>query len=250
MKKVILLGTIACFCATSYTAKAGDGDHTIEIQAKGGANSTWLFNNNISNAGNEQNYAAGWGFNYGVAFNMYFGNVGFGVEGLLSNHKGAYSGAIDIKDTLGTLLKTINYTSNVNLKVTQIPVMFKWKSEIGGYLEIGPQFNMVTSAMYHYTDDNTVKKDTSFSVANSYSKSFISAVIGFGFKIPIKKSRVSILGGIRLNYGLQDIKGIDALGRELIDPFVYPKGPEKTSAASGGLMLGVVYTLGEKKDKK
>jgi hypothetical protein len=248
MKKLLLLGTVSMLAVNSFAVTPGDGDRTktIEIHAKGGANSTWLFNKNISDAGNEQDYAAGWGFNYGLGFNMYFGNIGFGVEGLLSNHRAGYAGAINSINSSGATV-TNNYSSNVNLKVTQIPVMFKWKSEIGGYFEIGPQYNIVSSAMYHYSDDAGMTMDTA--VSSSYSKSFFSAVLGFGFKIPIAKSRISILGGLRLNYSLSELKGVDALGREFINPFVYKK-PESTAAASGGLMLGIVYTLGEKKDKK
>jgi hypothetical protein len=249
MKKLILSGIVSVFTFNSFAVSPGDDkEHTIEIHVKGGANSTWLFNKNVSNAGNEQDYAAGWGFNYGVGLNMYFGNVGFGVEGLLANHRAAYAGALEIKDAGGVVTGTNNYSSNVNLKVTQIPVMFKWKSEIGGYLEIGPQYNIISSAMYHYSDDAGTTTDTA--VTSAFSKSFFSAVLGFGFKIPIAKSRVSVLGGLRLQYSLSDLKGVDGLGRELINPFAYPKGPEKTAGASGGLMLGIVYTLGEKKEKK
>src|ERR1700756_5356566 len=104
MKKIFLLGTMSVFVANSFAAMPGDGDksNTIEIHAKGSANSTWLFNNNISNAGNEQDYAAGWGYSYGVGFNMYFGNVGFGVEGLMASHTGSYAGTINTVNAMGT----------------------------------------------------------------------------------------------------------------------------------------------------
>ncbi len=234
-----------------FAAAPGDDDkkNSIEIQGKGLANSTWLFNKHISDAGNDQDYAAGWGFNYGVAFNMYFGNIGFGVEALLGNHKAGYAGAIDTKDASGNVISTYNYTSNVNLKTTQIPVMFKWKNETGGYMEIGAQYNMISSATFNYSNDATVKTDTSFDVAKSYPKNFLSGVLGFGFKIPIAKSRIGILGGIRLQYGFSDLKGVDALGRELNNPFIY-KTAEKTAYAAGGFTLGVVYTIGGPKPGK
>jgi hypothetical protein len=71
-------------------------------------------------------------------------------------------------------------------------------------------------------------------------------VLGAGFKIPIAKSRVSVLAGLRLQYSWTDIKGVDALGVRFIDPFKY-KTPETTNAATAGFMLGVCYTIGEKK---
>ena len=137
--------------------------------------------------------------------------------------------------------------SNINLKITQIPVFFKLKSDIGGYLEIGPQYNIISEANYHYTSDG-VQMDTA--MTGSFAKSYFSAVLGFGFKIPVAKSNFSILAGARLQYAFSDIEGVDALGREFANPFVYKDGPAKTTGATAGLMLGVVYTLGNKEKKK
>lgn len=248
MKKIILFGAATILATSSFAYTPGDGDrkNTLEIQGKGLANSTFLFNNNISDADDAQNYAAGWGFNYGLGVSMYFGNIGFGVEGLFGNHRGAYQGTLVTKDAAGTVISTKDYASNVNLKVTQIPVFFKLKSEIGGYLEVGPQYNMISEATYHFTTDGLT---TDSIMTDNFSKSYFSAVLGFGFKIPVAKSHFSVLAGIRLQYAFTDIKGVDAAGVPFDDFFKY-KTPGSTSAATGGLMLGVVYTLGEKKKDK
>lgn len=243
MRKIILLTAI---CSISSVSFADDEKkNTLEIHAKGSANSTFLFNNNISDAAGDQDYAAGWSFNYGAGVSMYFGNVGFGVEGLMGNHRAAYAGTFNT--TAGGVTTATNYSSNVNLKITQIPVFFKLKSETGGYLEIGPQYNMISEANYHYTSDGNQFDSI---VTGSYAKTYFSAVIGFGFKIPVAKSNFSILGGARLQYAFSDILGVDALGREFENPFVYKDGPKKTTGATGGLLLGVVYTIGEKKKDK
>lgn len=248
MKK-ILLSTLVLFSSASLFALApGEGDkkNTIEFHGKGLANSTFLFNNNISDAGNEQDYAPGWSFNYGVGFTMYFGKIGFGVEGLFGNHRGAYAGTIDIKDGSGNVLSTEDYTSNVNLKVTQIPIFFKMKSETGGYFEVGPQYNTVSEANYHFSASGS-QSDTI--ISSNYAKSYYSAVVGFGFKAGIPKTRFSILAGVRLQYSLTDLEGVDALGNAFNNPFTY-KNPQTTSAATGGFVIGAVYTLGEKNAKK
>ncbi len=97
MKKLPILGifTILSFTGFSQETAAPAADtkkgNTFELQAKGTVNSTWLFNKNISDIGDAQNYSAGWGYNYGLAFNAYFGNVGFGIEAYLDDHRGAYS---------------------------------------------------------------------------------------------------------------------------------------------------------------
>lgn len=239
MKKLILLSAI--FTITSASFAGDDKKNTLEIHAKGSANSTFLFNSNISDAGGDQDYAAGWSFNYGAGVSMYFGNIGFGVEGLMGNHRAAYAGSFV---TGGT---PINYSSNVNLKIMQIPVFFKLKSDIGGYLEIGPQYNLISEANYHYTSDG-VQFDSV--MTGNFAKSYFSAVLGFGFKIPVAKSNFAILGGARLQYAFTDIKGVDAQGVPFENFFKYKNGPQTTTGATAGLMLGVVYTLGNKEKKK
>lgn len=242
MKKIILLSAI---CIITSAANADDEKkNTLEIHAKGSANSTFLFNSNISDAGGDQDYAAGWSFNYGGGLSMYFGNVGFAVEGLMGNHRAAYAGTFVTKDASGNVTSSTDYSSNINLKILQIPVFFKLKSDIGGYLELGPQYNIISEANYHYTASG-VQLDTV--MTSSFAKSYFSAVLGFGFKIPVAKSNFAILGGARLQYAFSDIQGVDALGREFVNPFVYKDGPSKTTGATGGLMLGVVYTIGDKK---
>lgn len=243
MNKLILSASALLISISSFAHAAGDDEkkNTIELYGKGSANSTFLFNKNISDAGDEQDYAAGWGFNYGLGFTMYFGKVGFGVEGLMGNHRAAYAGTIE------TASGTTDYSSNVNLKITQIPVFFKLKSETGGYLEIGPQYNLISEAKYHFTTDGFQSDSI---VTSTYAKSYFSGVVGVGFKVPIAKSRISILAGLRLQYTFTDLKGVDALGYDFTNFFQYKNGPEKTSAATGGFMLGVVYTIGEKKKEK
>jgi hypothetical protein len=248
MKKLILLGasaimSIGSFAQTVAKTPPAKGN-TFEIEAKGLGNSTWLFNTNISNLGASQNYAAAWGFNYGLGFTAFFGNIGVGVEGLMGNHRGGYSGTIDYKDSTGKVTSSVDYKSNVNLKVIQIPIFFKLKTDKGGYLEIGPQYNMISSAQYKRTGTG-LNADTT--VTNMYAKTYFSAVLGFGFKARLGKSPLSISAGIRLQYSFTDLKGVDGLGQDLNNIFIYSK-PAPTAAATGGLMLGLVYQLGGKKE--
>ncbi len=245
MKNFILLFATSFLSLVSFSQETpkAEKENTFELHAKGLANSTWLFNTNISNEGESQNYAAGWGFNYGLGFSAYFGKVGFAVEGLMGNHSGAYAGKYEYK-VGGVVLSTTDYTSKVNLKTIQIPVMFKLKSKDGAYLEVGAQYNMISSATYKRTGAN-FNADTT--VTNLYASNFFSGVLGFGFAIKLGDSPLSILAGMRLQYSLTDLKGVDALGNDLKNPFFYKKY-EPTSAAAGGLTLGLIYKLGKKKE--
>ncbi|MCW3102295.1 MAG: hypothetical protein JWO09_735 [Bacteroidetes bacterium] len=241
-QKLLLTGTFYFLSALSFAQDKPKPEkkNTFEIQAKGLGNSTWLFNKNISDIGDEQDYANGIGINYGLAFNAYFGNVGVGIEALMGNHQGNYAGTFEFKDPSGAVISKTDYKSYVNLKTIQVPLLFKLKSDNGGYLEVGPQYNIISSANYSYKSGG-MSADTN--VSSNYSSSYISAVIGFGFKIKFGDSPLSMNAGLRLQYSFTDVKGVDALGRRLDDPFYY-KNYENTSAATGGIVLALVYRLG------
>jgi hypothetical protein len=229
MKKIIL-------SAVLLTTLNLSAQISIDGGVKGSYNSTWLFNKNISDQGAEQDYAMAWGSNVGVGASVYFGPVGIGVEFLRGTHTGGYAG-----DFLG------KYNSNVKLNVTQIPLLLKFKSENGAYIELGAQVNSINKATYtfDYTDSDFF--DGTSDETSNYSKSFTSAVLGFGANVRIIKAiPLSLNVGLRLQYGLTDAKGVDALGTNLNNSLVYSTY-QKTNAASGGIMFGLNYTFEAKK---
>lgn len=223
MKKIVLGITCLLFISQSQAQKFG---FQLEGQGKSIISSTWLFNNNISDKGDEQDYAPGWGTTFGIGINGYFNSVGLGVEILGGTHKGAYKGII-----LGT-----DYTSEVQLKQFQIPILLKLRGESGGYFEIGPQFNIISSA--RYTRDGLVNETKD--VKSSY-QNYTSVVMGFGANVQLSKSiPLGLIMGMRLNYGFADAKGVDAMGFNLSNSISYPTY-QKTMAVSAGLQLGLSY---------
>src|SRR6266404_901009 len=121
MKKKILTLTLLAFTALAMQAQ------NFEVGVKGSYKSTWLFNKNISDKGATQDYAAGWGYNYGLGFNYYFNDrFGVGADVLLNTHTGHYTGTDD---------STHSYTSWATIQSLDIPVMFKMRSDNGGYIE-------------------------------------------------------------------------------------------------------------------
>ena len=223
MKKIVLGITCLLFISQSKAQNLG---FQLEGQLKGMESSTWLLNKNISDKGDDQDYVPGWGTTFGVGINGYFKSVGLGVELLAGTHKGAYKGSV----------ATIDYTSDVQLKQFQIPILLKLRSENGGYFEIGPQFNIISSATYTY--DGLV--NWTKNVKSSY-QNYTSVVMGFGANIQLMKSiPLGLLIGMRLNYGFADAKGVDAMGFNLSNSIFYPTY-EKTMAVSAGLQLGLSY---------
>jgi len=223
MKKIVLGMTFLLFISQSKAQNLG---FQLEGQLKGMESSTWLLNKNISDKGAEQDYAPGWGTTFGLGINGYFKSVGLGVEFLGGTHKGAYKGSVG----------AIDYTSVVQLKQFQIPILLKLRSENGGYFEIGPQFNMISSARYTYDEIVNSTSD----VKSNY-QSYTSVVMGFGANMQLLKSiPLGLLIGMRLNYGFKDAKGVDAFGNSLSNSIFYPTY-EKTMAVSAGLQIGFSY---------
>lgn len=235
MKHIIFTAAVLFACIASSFSQI-----TFEIQGKGSYNSTWIVNKNISDLGDEQNYDLAWSTNYGAGFNLYFGRIGVGVEGLFGHHKAAYEG------TIGTTIP-LNYSSTVDLKTTHLPLLLKIKWKKAGYFEGGVQMNSISSATYKISGD-VVFPTNNNDVMNKYSKTYLSAIIGAGANIkPFKKFPIGLLIGVRLQYGFDDVKGVDALCNDLNSSLIYPE-KQASNVISGGMFAGITYTLSTKKD--
>ena len=232
MKTLLFILALICGISTTFSQFA------IDVQAKGSANSTWLLNKNISDLGASQDYAMGWGSTYGIAGNVYAGIIGVGIELNYATHNGAYEGVISAG---GVTLDT--YNSSVKLKALQIPLLLKFQSEGGSYIELGPQLTNISSATYNRSGTipvvGTYENDPK-DVSDQYSGTYISGVLGFGAKIPLGETLpLGILIGVRLQYSFGDIMGVDAYGSSLES---YSTA-EPTQAVSGGIIIGAAYTI-------
>lgn len=230
MKNLILLSSFILLTTFS------NAQLCLDVTGKGQFNSTWLFNQNISDLGEEQDYAAGWGSNFGMGLGLRIGVISFCMESNWGHHNGEYAGT-----RFGQ-----NYTSKVDLKTVQIPLFIRLQNEGGAYFELGAQYNKIKSASYSREIWLPVIAND---VSSYYAKSYTSAFIGFGVHTPIVKSLpISLLFGVRLNYGLKDAKGVDALGNSLDNSLLYSTY-RKTNSAAAGLNLGITYTIDTKKKK-
>lgn len=230
MKRCLLF--IAALIVSSYGFAQG-----LELSAKGSYRSTWLFNDTLSKQGASQDYDMGWGYNYGLGATFYFTkSIGVEVNGLLGKFNGNYQGVVD---SIG------NYTSQVSLNTLDIPLLFKLRTKSGsGYIEIGPQYSLIEKAYYDLSGDSITVSNRD--VTSLYSESNLSVLFGMGINIELAK-RIDLTTGIRLEYGLDNLKGVDAVGDAFVDFFKY-QGPGRTYTAAGGLFFGVTYKLGKVDD--
>ena len=186
-----------------------------------------MFNKNISDLGASQDYDVAFSSNYGLAGTFNFGKIGVGIEYLMGNFKAGYQGDQVI---IGGA-----YTSNVDLKTTQIPVYLRLGGSKGSFGEFGVVMNNVKSATY--TNSNYLI-DPSVDVTNQY-QNFMGYMIGVGGRFGILDLPVMVSVSARFMYSTADAKGVDALGTDLdlYNPY------SKTNAASVGLHVGVIYSI-------
>ena len=200
---------------------------SFDAGLKGAYSATEMFNNNISDLGAIQDYKMSTGSNFGLALNSNFGKIGVSLEFLTGTFNTGYQG------TLGSTA----YTSNVALKTFSIPILVRLGGQTGGYAEVGISTNGVKSATY----SNSLTTATG-DVTGKYN-SYTTAVLGFGSNISLGDSFPLILNvGIRLQYGITDAAGVDALGGDLTNATVYPTY-QKSAAASAGLHVGLTYKI-------
>lgn len=200
---------------------------TFDVAAKYAYSATAMFNKNISDLGASQDYDVAYSQNYGLAGTLNFGKIGLGVEYLMGNFKAGYQGEQPI---IGGA-----YTSNIDLKITQIPVYLRLGGSKGSFGEFGVVMNNVKSATY--TNSNYLI-DPAPDVTNQY-QNFMGYMIGVGGRFGILDLPVLVSVSARFMYSTADAKGVDALGADL-DLF---NTSYKTNAASVGLHAGVVYSI-------
>jgi hypothetical protein len=222
MKKIFFsLSLLTCMSAVKAQTL------TFDVAAKYAYSATAMFNKNISDLGASQDYDVAYSRNYGLAGTLNFGKIGLGVEYLMGNFKAGYQGEQAI---IGGA-----YTSNVDLKITQIPVYLRLGGSKGSFGEFGVVMNNVKSATY--TNSNYLI-DPAPDVTNQY-QNFMGYMIGVGGRFGILDLPVLVSVSARFMYSTADAKGVDALGADL-DLF---NTSYKTNAASVGLHAGVVYSI-------
>lgn len=222
MKKLLLPILLFCGVQTLHAQLSFDA------QVKYAYSTSALFNKNISDLGSSQDYDFAFNSNYGAALNVNYGKIGIGAELLLGSLKGAYQGV----EATGA-----NYTSEVNLNLTQIPVYLRVGGAKGSFGEFGVVLHNVKNATYSTNNDVNLS-NYSFDATARY-QSFMGYMVGVGGRMSLPKIPVMLSISARFMYSTADAKGVDALGQPLDGYATY----NKTNAASVGLHAGLVYSF-------
>ena len=212
MKKTLL----TVFMLAAVIAANAQG---FRFSVKGAYNSTWLFNKNISDAGDELDYKSTFGAQFGVgALYNFTENAGIGIDLLF--------GSVNQKYTNRDPLFPGSMETQAMLKTMDIPVFFRYTSDIGAYFEIGPQFSILNDGEF----------ETPFGtqdISDDLESSYIAAMIGAGFDIGLTDN-LYLTPGIRATYGFGDVMKEPALAVDY----------EPTNALVVGIIVAFSYKFG------
>ncbi len=192
---------------------------SIEVGARGGYAYTWLSNNNVSNAGSEEDLVASFAYNYGL-FLGYDINHRYSLEAdvlygtLTQNYKGKFIDNGILPE--GTSYQTgETYTSQSLLYTISIPFLLQYNTRSGFYAELGPEYQFITDANYTATYSNP-PANSNYNVLSEFAKSNIAAMLGLGWRLKIARPQgLLAFVNIRFEYGLTDMQGVDAFGQNL-----------------------------------
>jgi hypothetical protein len=237
MKKIILS---ICLLAIAGAASA----QSMRLGVKGAYNSTWLINTNISDHGDDLDYASTFGSSFGGSLLIGFaGKVGVSIDLLTSSQNQDFNGG----DT------SFSFKVSDKFKYFDIPVLLVINPDKGPYVEVGPQFGFLTGS----TETVSINGSTYYSGKNfksNYNSMSISAVLGFGYNIEASE-RVNIGLGHRFAWSLTDLtKEMSAsqLNQEttsVLTSFAHDKvgsnAPSyvKTARAAGGFMISLMFKI-------
>jgi hypothetical protein len=205
-------------------------DFSFFLHGRGLLNSSFILNNSVTTNENQSHAFALSGLGGVGATILYENKVGLSLEFLVGNHQAKYTG----KEIIGVIENS--YSSKVNLSKLQIPLLFRLDNE-GGYIEIGPQLNIINSANY----SSNFAGFTNDQVIDSYKRASISGVFGLGNYFPLgtRKSLMSLSFGFRIHYGLTDVEGVTPTGSWVIN---LPQ-KEKSILFAAGLNMSLIYQL-------
>jgi hypothetical protein len=216
----------------------------FELGARGGADSFWLFNSGVSNAGNSESKTLSFSYNAGfhVAWDI-TDNIGLETNALYASLNQTYSGSFSKTGLLpdgSAYVSGQSYTSKINMTGWQFPILGCFETNSGSFVELGVEYDMIQGSNYTGSFSNP-SATRSFSTTSYFSNSNVLGVFGVGGKFGIN-DYIFILTDFRVTYGFKDIQGVDGLG-QAYNSTPYYSQVNPTNTLTGSINVGVFYLL-------
>ncbi|HIA37466.1 MAG TPA: PorT family protein [Flavobacteriales bacterium] len=232
MKKALFI-ILASILTVSFNDARAQG---LQAGIKGSLNSTWLLNKHVSDAPDiTQNYLPSFGESYGFSGAIFFTKkLGVEMNFLMATHSQKYTNEDE------------DYESETYLRKLDFPILLKLRSKTGAYVELGVQYSTFTSAEYKISSDS-IQSSSIEDIRNATSKYSVDAMFGVGVDIPLFAG-FDFTAALRFTGSLTDVKGVDALGKDLSNDLIllsdYNGEYEETRSLAGGFLVGITYSIG------
>lgn len=255
-KHVIALCLVLAFAAVV-------NGQEFKIGMAGGIYSTWLINTNVSDQGDDLDFAATFGGQLGVEAQYYFkDNLGISFGLLYTGHNQKYTGDLN---------NNASFDAKTKMRYLDIPILLRFGGgSKGAYFEFGPQIGLLMSAKDEFIISPSSPKNWSDKDRkDNFKTSNIAGILGFGVDIDVSEN-VMITSGLRLGYGINDVtkdytQEITPAEANFVDASVKlgpsnagaqfkqgDKGGDQldyapTARAFGGLHIGVIFKIPSRK---
>lgn len=228
MKKIII--TILVFIAIQAIAQTEPG---LRVGLKGSYNSTWIINQDVSDAP-DTTYIPSFGYTIGAGIRYDFiPHLGIAVDFLLNKHKQNYG-----NDGTGS-----DWNINKKLNLMTLNFLLRYSSEMGFFVELGPQYNTMKKAteemeMYFPQPINDYQfVYTNRDIKEHFTKSHISYIFGFGGEWDITEN-IYFMSGLRFNYSMDD--AVSETGKKN-DSIYRTNHSSPSNFVWGGVLIGIFY---------
>jgi hypothetical protein len=190
MKKIIIRKLFLSFLIGSFSiiAIAQKSNVWLEFGLTGNGGLGMITNKNIWN--DQKTVNSTLSFCYG-------GGIKIGLN-LSSSHEILINPEFGIKNQRFKInLDSIDYEKNIQVRGLDVSLLYRYHSENGGYVEIGPQFSTIANV-------SELNNGEKFDVSNNFNKGNISGVFGFGSNF-VQSNAFTWTIGFRFVYGFKDL---------------------------------------------
>jgi hypothetical protein len=235
---------LASLTTSAQNVKYGGWNEQIVVGANVSLNSTWILNSAVQSLDEGvSDQVFSFGFSAGGSFEYRFNElIAAGIDLQYFSAQQNYDGSLQTQGQF--------WESSVKLNGLNLPVYAKIMGKSGVFVEIGWQFGFILGSRYDQFSNVGGTLNDNIDVSAHFGSIVLSPHLGFGFDFMVTDELI-ITFGIRANYGINDIKGVDGLGNPIADyPNTNPGTPISPSVEAApsnvltaGIFIGARYAF-------
>jgi len=202
----------------------------LELGARAGFHFNGMFNDNIANDP-QHDYSLGHALASGLVAGINVGDYhGINVEVILANNQQQFN------FRGGDSTATGSFVNRVNWKTTELNLLYRYYSDFGAYVEIGPKIAYIREIRQRLGIDPV-------DLDGEYESSYLAGIFGIGGFLAANET-LTLKIGLRADYALADL--VSAKGKADNYPAFYTSYPSQkpTRPFRIGISLELCFGVG------